>query len=361
MPSIPNPLRLLGLGRIVAGGWVAAAGVMTLLQYKDFVPQAERLFGGDPGTTDAPIRSLLTLITGAMLVPIGLVLMAKGVRWMRRLQLLPGGPAPLTRDEVMATLVRREPPAFGAGPARSYWLLRRWLPDQLADLTWWHRDAMNISVRSVVRSCSLALVLGVIFLVRPILTYEDRLGPFPTGFVVMLIFVTAIWASLGLMLITSNGPRIESMEVPLPRRPEGAGHTDVIESAPEMLPREPPGIGLTMGFVGLAVQCLLPTWWTLSTIGFPWIGTSIIRHACAIAGGILFLALGNRMVATAADLLMHFRYTSTLVLIESGGPGAVGHTAAVRTDSHGLAGPRHIIAAVAAPGAREAGERLIST
>jgi len=58
---------------------------------------------------------------------------------------------------------------------------------------------------------------------------------------------------------------------------------------------------------------------------------------------------------------MHFRYTSTLVLIESGGPGAVGHTAAVRTDSHGLAGPRHIIAAVAAPGAREAGERLIST
>ena len=258
--GVSNPLRFLGVGRIVAGGWIAAAGAMTLLQYKDFLPQAQRLFGGDPGTTDAPIRSLLTLITGALLIPVGLMLMAKGIVWIRRLHLPHDGPAPLTHEEVMATLIRRQPPAFGVGPAQPNWLLRRWLPDQLADLTWWHRDVMSRSVRSFARACSFALLLGVVFLVRPLLTYDNWLGPFPTSFVVMLIFVTAIWASLGLMLISSNGPRIESMELALPKRADNDGQDNVIESVPEMLQRDPPGLGLVMGFVGIAVQCLLPTW-----------------------------------------------------------------------------------------------------
>ncbi len=360
-PGIANPLRFLGLGRVAAGCWISAAGVMTLLQYQDFVPQAQRLFGGDPGTTDAPIRALLTLVVSAALIPIGFVLIAKGIGWMRRLQLPATGPAALARDEVVATLVKRQAPAFGDGAAQPYWPLRRWLADQLADLTWWHRDVMSRSVQGFVRSCAFALLLGVGYVVRPMLTNDDWTGPFPTGFVVMLIFVTAIWAALGLMLISSSGPRVESTEFQLPQRPENrqAPTHDVLESRPEMLQREPPGLGLTMGFVGIAAQCCLPTWWTLSPIGFPMLATSVIRHSAAIAGGILFFALGHRMVGSAAELLLHFRYTSTLVFIENTGQGLVGRTAAIRTDSRGLTGPRHIVATVVASDVREKAQRLM--
>ncbi len=354
--SIPNPLRLLGLTRILAGGWFIASGVATLRQYPDLVPQAERLFGGDIGATDAPIRALLVLVLAAGLVLLGPVLIVKGIRWMRRLPLPPEGPTSLTRDEVAATLRQHQLPAYAVRPAEPIWPLRRLLSDDLAEMPWWRRDILEVGVRAFVRSCGGALVLAGAWLALPLLSTDDLLGPFPMVFVILLLFVTAIWAALALLLIPSDGLRIESVELPLSA---GAASRQALraeqihEVRPLMLPREIDGPGVTLGMLGVMVQCLMLSWWELSPIGFPLLATSIIRHAGSIAGGILFFVLGDRMLTAAAELLRRWRYESLLILIDDVGDGMVARAAAIRSESRGLTGPRHILAAVGGPHVRD--------
>lgn len=360
--SIPNPLRILGVARILAGGWFIASGVVTLRQYHLLVPQAERLFGGDIGATDAPIRSLLALIIAAALVVIGPVLAAKGFRWMRHLRLPPEGPGAIGRDEVIATLRHRQLLAYADGPAEPYWPLRRWLADELADMTWWRREIVSRGVRTLVRACVLVLVLAVCWLALSQFATIDLLGPFPVSFVIVLPFVTAIWAVLALLLIAPNGPRIESAEFSLPARADSGREVQaeqIIESRPRMLKSESPGLGIALGITGVAVQCLMLSWWNLSSIGYPLLATSIIRHTGSIAGGILFFVLGNHMVTTAAELLLRIRYDSVLVLIDDTENGVVARAAAVRTESRGLAGVRHVVAAVGGTDVRESAETLI--
>ena len=307
------------MARIVAGGWFITTGVVTLLQFNDLITQGKRLFYGDPGSTDAPIRSLLSLVIAAGLVAIGVGSVVKGFGWMRRLPLAPDGPAAMARDEVIATLVKREAPAFGDGPVPPSWPLRRWLGDQLADLTWWRREFMSRGVRTLIGAGSFAFVLSVVWFTLRYLPDRDLIGPFPTSFVAVLLFAATVWAALSLMLIAPGGPRIESVEFRLDGRAVTGGQLalgQLIESHPVLLGREPPGLGLTLGILGVATQCLLLPWWNLSSIGYPLLATSIVRHAASIVGGVIFFVLGHRMVATAADLLLSFRYESTLVFIE---------------------------------------------
>lgn len=335
---------------------------MTLRQYHDLVPQAEALFGSEGGTTGAPLRSLLMLVAAIVLVLIGLVLAAKGFAWMRRVPLPHERPAAIERDEVVATLRHRQLLAYADGPTAPYWPLRRWLADDLADMTWWRRDITSSGVRAFVRSCGFVIVLAVCCLALPRIMTDDLVGPFPLSFVLMVPFVTAVWAVLGLMLIGSVGPRIESAELPLPA---GAEHSrdlreqQIIESRPDALEREPAGLGLTLGATGVAVQCLMLWWWNLSPIDYPLGATSIIRHAGSIAGGIVFFVIGGRMVAAATKLLLVFRYESMLILIDADGHGMVARAAAVRTESLGLTGPRHVVAAVGGSYVRESAQRLM--
>jgi hypothetical protein len=100
-------------------------------------------------------------------------------------------------------------------------------------------------------------------------------------------------------------------------------------------------------------------WWELSPIDYPLPATSIIRHAGSIAGGVLFFVVGGRMVVAATKLLLVFRYESTLVLIDTDGHGMVARAAAVRTESLGPMGPRHIVAAVGGSYVRESAQSLI--
>ncbi|HEX3927308.1 MAG TPA: hypothetical protein VHW65_04875 [Gemmatimonadales bacterium] len=363
MASIANPLRIPGLARIAVGAWFIVSGVRTPLRDDYLIPQAERLFNGNPGTTDAPLRALVSLVLAAALLPIGLALIAKGVRWTRRLPLPATGPQPITPEEAVAVLVRREPPAFGDDPTAPYWVLRRFLADQLPDLTWWRRDLVGRGTRAFVRACGLATMVGVLDFALPYITPIDLLGPFPTSFMALLLFVTATWAALGLLLIPSDGPRIESFVFALPHRAEGRADPvrgPVIESDPTLLDREGSGLGVTLGILGALVQCLTVSWWTLSFIGYPHIATSITRHAESIAGGIVFLVLGERMLQSAAEMLLYFRYASTLVLVEENGEPGVGHGALVRTESKGLDGPRRVVAAVAGIHARESVEALMT-
>ena len=353
--SIANPVRAVGAARVVAGGWLVAKGVMMLTPFGILMPMAQRLFNGDPGTTDAPIRSLLTLVTAPILIVIGVALMVKGVRWMRRIPLPTGGPAALDRDEVLATLVRREAPAFGPGTSLPYWPLRRWLRDTQNDLPWWRRDLMSRGVRALVRSCGFVAALGILYVALRSLRTDDLLGPFPAAFAVLLLFVTAMWAALGLMLIPSDGRRIESFEFALP--PGRMSADTVMESPPRLLDRESAALGVTLGIVGVGVQCLIASWWQLSFIGFPLMATSIIRHIGSLAGGIFFFVLGGRMATAATELLSRFRYASTVVYVKE--PG-VGYGATVRTESRRLDGPRHIIVAVASFDAREAADSLVN-
>ena len=350
----------MGLARIVAGGWFILAAVSTLRQYHDLLPQAERLFGPDSGTTGAPVRSLLMLVAAVVLVLVGLMLVAKGVAWMRRVALPPGGPSMIERDEVIAVLGDRRLPAFAEGPTQPYWPLRRWLADELADLTWWQRENASTGVRAFVRTCGAVIALAVFCLSLSLIATNDLLGPFPTSFVILLPFVTAIWAVLGLMLLGSIGPRVEAIEFPVAA--DGRNHRlrgQAIESRPIMLARPPAGIGLTLGATGVAVQCLMIAWWNLSPIDYPLQATSIIRHAGSIVGGIIFFVLGGRMVAAARSMLLVFRYESMLVLIDDAGPGMAARAAAVRTESLGLTGPRHVVAAVGASYVRDAAEKLV--
>jgi hypothetical protein len=272
------------------------------------------------------------------------------------------GPAAIERDDVVATLRNRQLLAYADGPAAPYWPLRRWLADELADLTWWRREITSRAVRAFVRSCGAVVALALCCLVLPRVMTDDLVGPFPAGFVSMLPFVTAIWAVLGLMLIGSTGPRIEAEELPLPARAEHSGDVrkeQIIESRPKMLDREPPGLGLMLGGTGVAVQCLMLWWWNLSPIDYPLRATSIIRHAGSIAGGLVFFVVGGRMVASATTLMLVFRYESMLVLIETGSHGMLARAAAVRTASLGLTGPRHVVAAVGGSYVRESAPSLI--
>ncbi|MGH7583156.1 MAG: hypothetical protein ACREL5_08030 [Gemmatimonadales bacterium] len=357
--SVPNPLRVLGLARLVAGLWFVATGVTTVRRNDYLMPQAQKLFGPDAGTTGAPLRSLLTLMLSAALVVIGLLLVVKGIPWMRRIRLAPGGPASIDREEVTAALGRRQLLSYGDGGIKAPWPLRSWLAEELADMTRWRRDLMNRGVRAFVRSCGFVVLIVVFCVVVPQVTGTDLLGPFPINFVVVLPFVTAIWAVLALLLIGSNGPRIEMVELPLPVGGTNTRPEQIIESAPVLLPRESPGLGLTLGVTGVLVQCLLLSWWQLSPLDYPLLATSIIRHAGSIAGGIFFFVLGGRMVTTAAELLMVFRYESTVALIGADSQGPTVRGAAMRTVRLGLTGPRHIVAAVGGPYVRETVERLI--
>jgi hypothetical protein len=356
--SIPNPLRILGLARVLAGAWFVATGIATLRQHRDLVPQAARLFGPDSGTTGAPLRALLMLVLAIVLVSIGLVLAAKGLVWMRRVS---PRPEAIERDEVIATLRHRQLLAYADGPVAPHWSLRRWLADPLADMTWWRRDITSRGVRAFVRSGALVIVVAVGCIALPRLMTDDLVGPFPTSFVITLPFVTAIWAVLGLMLIGSSGPRIESEELPLQAGADPGRdlrEDRIIESRPVMLDREPPGLGLTLGVTGVAVQCLMLRWWNLSPIDYPQRATSILRHAGSIAGGAVFFVVGGRMVAAAAKQLLVFRYESMLILID---PGIVARAAAIRTESLGLTGPRHVVAAVGGSYVRESALSLILT
>ncbi|MGH7523304.1 MAG: hypothetical protein ACREK8_03270, partial [Gemmatimonadales bacterium] len=358
---IPNPIRLLGLARILTGVWFILNGAATLRQYRDLVPQAQRLFGGDVGATDAPIRSLLALILAALLIPIGLGLVAMGFRWLRRLRLPPQGPAAIDRDEVVAALCRHELLSYAASHGEPYWPLRRWLSDELADLPDWRRAIVNRSVRIFVRSCAFAIALTIVLIVVQ-LTTGNLLGPFPLGFVAVLPFVTALGAVLALLLIASHSPRIESVEFSLPTRlgsHHGVQPEQIIESHPRLLHSESPAVGMTLGVIGVAVQCLMLLWWNLSYIGYPLLVTSIVRDAGSIAGGVVFFVLGHRMVTTAGELLLRFQYDSILVLIDDTGHGPAARAAAVRTESPGLAGPRRVVATVGGNYARESAERLI--
>lgn len=357
--SIPNPLRVLGLARVLAGVWFVVTGVATLRQYNDLVPQAARLFGTDSGTTGAPMHALLMLVAASVLVVIGLVLAAKGFVWMRRVPLPREGPAAIERDDVVATLRHRQLLAYGDGPVAPYWPLRRWLADPLADMPWWRRDITSSGVRAFVRSCGLVIMLAVGCVVLPTIMTDDLVGPFPTTFVITLPFVTAIWAVLGLMLIGSGGPRIESEDLPLEAGAEyrrNLQEEQFIESRPAILDREPPGLALTLGATGVAVQCLMLWWWNLSPIDYPLRATTIIRHAGSIAGGGVFFVVGGRMVVAAVKLLLVFRYESMLVLVDQ---GTVARAAAVRTVSLGLTGSRHVVAAVGGSYVREIAQTLI--
>jgi hypothetical protein len=360
--STPNPLRILGLFRILAGIWFIATGIATLRQYSDLMPQAARLFGQDIGATDAPIRALLVLITAPVVIVIGLVLVAKGWRWMRRLPLPLDAPAAIERDEVIATLRHRRLLAYTDGPAKHYWLLRRWLADELLQMTWWRREIVAQGVGTFLRSCGLALAVAICWLAVSQLIANDLFGPFPAGFVVVLPFATAIWAGLALLLVGSNRLRIESVEFPRPTLVESGGEMvaeEIIESPPRLLYWEPPGLGLALGATGVAVQCLMLSWWSLSYIGYPLLATSIIRDSGSLAGGILFFVLGHRMVIAAAELLLRVQYDSTLVLIDEADNGIVARAAGVRTESRGPGGPRRVIAAVGGTHVRESAEKLV--
>ena len=352
---------MLGLARLLAGGWFIATGAATLRQYRDLLPQAERLLGPDTGTTGAPMRSLLMLVAAIALVLIGLTQAVKGFSWMRRVQPSDGRPAELDGGEVVAVLRDHRLPAFADGPATVYWPLWRWLSDEVAGIPQWRRELTSRGVRASVRSCGVAIVVTGVCLAVPAVTSGNLLGPFPTSFVILLPVVTAIWAVLGLMLIGSSSPRIESVELPLPADMphRDLPHPTIIESRPGGVARESPALGLTLGASGVAVQCLMLWWWNLSPMDYPVRATSIIRHVSSIGGGVVFFAVGGAMLTAATTLLVVHRYQSTLVLIDAEDSGLIVRAAAVRTESLGLAGPRHVIAAVGGSYVVESAERLI--
>lgn len=359
---ISNPLRWVGLARVVAGGWFLLTVGRTLGESGYLLGQAARIFGGDIGATSAPYRSLLMLILTAALVVIGVRLVVNGIRSMRRLHLPVDGPAPLDRDEVFAVLVRRELPAYANGGSEPYRLLRVILGDQSVALPRWRRKERNRSVRTFAWACALVVVVAGSHVAVSQLAPTQLLGPFPTDFVLFFPLAAMIFAVLGLMAIGSDRPEIRTLEFRIPAKPvsgEANGSERIVESNPTLLDREPPGLGVTLGISGVAVQCLMLVWWNLSPIGYPLLATSLIRMLASIGAGILFFVLGGKMVAMASRLLLTTRYDSTVVMVEGDAQESLARAARMRTQSSTPHGPRHILAAVAGPQARSSAEELL--
>jgi hypothetical protein len=349
--SIPNPLRLLGVARIVAGAALIFAAISNVRDLQLLMMQAGRLFGGDPGSTDAPLRSLLTIIVAALQAIIGLVLVILGARWLPSLRFPATGPTPIDANESKAILESRHATAFDSGPAPIFRPLERMLSDQLADATWWRRELIERGVRFFARAVGVALIITIVCVAVPQIAHKDLLGPFPVAFVGMLLFFGLMYAALTLMLLPSNGPRIESMEIPI----AGSGPVlatltpgDIVESPPRFLNVEPASIGNTIGLLGVGTQLALIAWWKLSPISYPLMATSIIRFAGAIIGGLEFLFIGSKITTTGAALLRTFYYESTLIMVDPARP-SVAHAAIARSESRGVAGPRHVVSAVAGP------------
>lgn len=360
--SIPNPLRATGFARIVAGGWFIASGAGTLREYDYLLPQIRRLFAGEMGGTDVPVRSLLTLVTAVLLVLLGLRLLLVGFRWTQRLRLPTDGPAPVERGDVVAALRHQRLPAYAAGLTEPDFPLRRWLTDELAGMTRWRRDLIGRGARLALRACVFASVVAVVCLVIDTLRPSNVLGPFPTSFVVVLPFVSVVWVILALSVITTERLRAESMGLPLAVRAEalrGDAEALILENRPRLLDHTGGWINL-LGLSGVAVQCLTIVWWKLSPIGYPLLTTSIIRHMGAIAGGVLFFLLGRWMVNAASNLSQAFRYDSIVVLVDGVEDEMSAHAAAIRTEARSLTGTRRVIAAVGAAYVREPALALLA-
>lgn len=352
---VPNPLRLIGLARCLAGAWFIASAIATLRLAGVYGPLAARLFRGEIGGTDAPIRSLLVLVLAVIMLMLGIMMIARGLRWYRHAPA--GEAAPLDRDEVMAALTEHRLPAYGPGRVPPRWPLRTWLGDEMGRITGWRRDLVGDAARQLARATMIALGVTMCWLVISLAVPDRFLGPFPFTFVIVLPFMAAVWASLALLLVGSPGPRIESVELPVPIPRDAPGQ--VIESRPDMVGREPPALGTAIALLGVVTQSLLPSWWTLETISYPLLATSLIRFIGSIIGGVLFLQLGNRMIVAGAELLRRVQHDSTVILIAAAPGGLIAHAAAVRTESRDPGGERQIVSAVAGAHAREAARKLL--
>lgn len=350
--TLPNPLRFIGLGRALAGCWFVATAASRLGDASFLVPQAGRLLEGDIGGTDAPIRALLVLLLIPAMLLLGTTMIARGVRWTRRVPA--NEPAPLDPEDVAAVLRERRLPAYEAATVQQPWPVRGWLGEELGRMSGWRRDLLATAARTFHRAAGLALLALIVPWLAGLIIAGDILGPLPLRFVLIFPFAAAIWVALSLLLVGSEWPRIEVAELPVATRTPDAER--FLESPPVLLGREPPAIGTAIAIVGVATQCALLSWWTLDTISYPHLATSIVRHLGAIVGGVLFYALGARMVEAGSELLRRVQYDSVVVSVDGAG---LARGAEVRTESRDPDGERQIIAAVGSAHAREAARGLL--
>lgn len=350
--SHPNPLRLIGLARMAAGAGFVVTAVLRLPDAQFLVPHAGRLFSGDLGGTDAPIRAFFELLLIPTMLSLGIAMVVRGARWMRRQPVQ--GPVPLSPDEVTAVLMERRLPAYEAATLRQPWPLRSWLDEELGRVTGWRRDLIAQASRSFIRAVGLALLVLLVSTAAAYAVPGDVLGPLPLRFVLVYPFAAAVWAALTLLLIGSAWPRVEVIDLPVA---DPAPTTEqLLESPPAFISREPPALGTAIALTGVATQCALLSWWTLDTISYPHLATSVTRHLGTIIGGVLFFVLGARMVTAGTELLRRVQYDSVAVWL--GGAGEA-RGAEIRTESRDPGGDRRIISAVASAHAREAALELL--
>ncbi len=356
----PNPLRILGMARCLTGAWFVASAATLGRDREYLLDQAGRLFRGDLGATDAPVRSALVLGIAILLLVLGLTQLVRGARWMRRVMIPEERPAPLSLEEVVAVLGERRLASHDPGDTPPPALLQRALGDELGRITRWRRTLIVEAVRATGRAMLVVALVAIAWLATAPIRPRPFLGPFPGWFVVLYPTVAAAWAGLTLLLLGENHPRHEWVDLPHAGR---SGAADApprfTESRPTLLGWEPRGLGTALGLAGILTQCLLVAWWHLGTISYPLLATSIVRHVGSIVGGVLFFLLGERIVAAATELLTRVQYDSVVVLVVRAGPAWVARAAEVRTESRGPSGPRQIIATVGGAHVRATAPALV--
>lgn len=358
--TVRNPLRVLGIARCLVGAGFVASAARTWRDRGFLLEQAARLFRGDLGATDAPIRATLMLAIAVALLLLGIVTMARGLRWMRGLVAAGTGPAALSAQEVVEVLVERRLPAYATSDAASSSLLQRVAGDELARLTRWRRALIEDATRAVRWATGLAILLPIPWIAVRLVTREPLLGAFPIWFAILLPFLAAVWVGLLLLQLGATPPRLESVDLPHSGRRDAGGSAPAFtEDRPTLLTWEPAALGNTIGLLGVLTQCLLLSWWTLGTLGYPHLATSIVRHLASIVAGAIFFALGDRMLAAARELLVRVQYDSIVVLVVDTGSGWVARAAEIRTEAREPSGPRQVITAVGGAHTRSAAPRLV--
>jgi hypothetical protein len=366
-PSMPYGLSRLGTGLIYfLTGFAALSGSLGMI--RSLASQGGAAFSE---SLDG-IVNVAHFAVGIILIFASIVMLNRGVGAISRLIVPPRAPRDLQPGDVKTSLKRRELSAYAVDRGETYWLLRRWFPNQFPLMTQRRRQIVTSGLREVTRVATAVLVVAVSLFgaeslkSNPELTVAAGAVPgFPLLFFVLYAAGAVFHVAVAIRMIPSVAPRADitefraalrgggdpsqmahglEHELGAIRPPDGTpnrvsqegfaleegGVTDsgqfdgslAVENQPQIVEGVKASQTLSMLACGSGLQVAALLWFlTVPSFERPLgpeadDGVRFVSWLVTLLGGLLLFRMGGRMVDSAASLLSTFRFRSVGVLLE---------------------------------------------